>query len=230
MIRPQLVTFDAYTALVDSEAGLVPAVREACGDGVDAVHLSRAWRAKQLEYAQVSNSLQRGRIPFRVVTRRAMHYTFARAGIDLTAEQSAALEAAWDRLPPWPEAKATLAALRARGYRLGILSNGDEEMLRALAGASDIEFDHILSSDHAGHYKPHPSVYALPRERLRLEPGEVLHVAGSGNDVLGCKLAGLPCAWSNRHGDRMIDPGVRADHEMPDLSGLLPLLRDDPHG
>jgi 2-haloacid dehalogenase len=219
-----LITFDAYTALVDCEAGLVPAVREACGEAVDAVQLARAWRAKQLEYAQVSNSLQRGRIPFRLVTRRAMDYTFARAGVELTGEQSAALEAAWDRLPPWPEAKATLAELKARGYRLGILSNGDEEMLRALAGASGIDFDHILASDHAGHYKPHPSVYALPRERLRLEPREVLHVAGSATDVLGCKLAGLPCAWSNRHGDRMIDPGVRADREMRDLAGLLEFL------
>jgi 2-haloacid dehalogenase len=67
-------------------------------------------------------------------------------------------------------------------------------------------------------------VYALPRERLRLEPREVLHVAGSATDVLGCKLAGLPCAWSNRHGDRMIDPGVRADREMRDLAGLLEFL------
>ena len=224
MTRPALVTFDAYTALVDCEAGLVSAVREACGEEVDAVQLARAWRAKQLEYAQVSNSLQRGRIPFRIVTRRAMDYTFARAGVELTGEQGAALESAWDRLPPWPEAKATLAELKARGYRLGILSNGDEEMLRALAGASGIDFDHILACDHAGHYKPHPSVYALPRERLRLEPREVLHVAGSATDVLGCKLAGLPCAWSNRHGDRMIDPDVRADREMRDLAGLLEFL------
>ena len=224
MMTTNLVTFDAYTALVDCESGLVPAIRRACGEGVDAVQLARAWRAKQLEYAQMSNSLQRGRIPFRLVTRRAMDYTFARAGIELTGEQGAALEAAWDRLPPWPEAKATLAELKARGYRLGILSNGDEEMLRALAASSGIDFDHILASDHAGHYKPHPSVYALPRERLRLEPREVLHVAGSGNDVLGCKLAGLPCAWSNRHGDRMIDPGVRADREMHDLAGLLEFL------
>lgn len=221
MTRPALVTFDAYTALVDCQGGLAPAVREACGEAADAEQLARAWRAKQLEYAQISNSLQRGRIPFRLVTRRAMDYTFARAGIALTGEQGAALEAAWDRLPPWPEAKATLAELRARGYRLGILSNGDEEMLRALAGASGIDFDHILSSDHAGHYKPHPAMYALPRERLRLEPREVLHVAGSATDVLGAKLAGLPCAWSNRQGDLMLDPDVRADREMRDLAGLL---------
>jgi 2-haloacid dehalogenase len=224
MKRPALITFDAYTALVDCEAGLVPAIRRACGDAADAVGLARAWRSKQLEYAQVSNSLQLARIPFRLVTRRSMHYTFDRAGIALAGAQAAALEAAWDRLPPWPEARETLAQLRSRGYRLGLLSNGDEEMLRALALGIGFDFDTILASDHAGHYKPHPSIYALHRQRLGIADAEVLHVAGSGNDVLGAKLAGLSCAWSNRHGDRMIDPGVRADREMRDLAGLLEFL------
>jgi 2-haloacid dehalogenase len=224
MVTPRLITFDAYTALVDCESGLVPAIRGACGEGVDAVALARAWRAKQLEYAQLSNSLRRGRIAFRLVTRRAMDHTFARAGVGLAPEQGRALEAAWDRLPPWPEAPEVLEQLRARGFQLGLLSNGDEEMLRALARAIGFDFDHILASDHAGHYKPHPSIYALPRERLGFADADVLHVAGSGNDVLGAKLAGLACVWSNRHGDRVIDPNVRADREMRDLAGLLEFL------
>lgn len=38
----------------------------------DAPGLARSWRAKQLEYAQISNSLQRSRIPFRVLTSRGL--------------------------------------------------------------------------------------------------------------------------------------------------------------
>jgi 2-haloacid dehalogenase len=224
MKSPRLVTFDAYTALVDYEAGVVAAIRQVCGEGVDAQGLARAWRAKQLEYAQISNSLQRGRIPFRVLTHRSMDYVFARAGMALSIQQAEALEAAWDRLPPWPEAQATLAELRSRGYPLGLLSNGDEEMLRQLARSIGIEFDAILASDHAGHYKPHPAMYALPAQRLGLGASDVLHVAGSATDVLGARLAGLRCAWSNRNRDRMLDPDVRADHEMRDLAGLLEFL------
>lgn len=223
MTKPSLITFDVYTALFDVEQGISRAIEQACGK-VDALGLARAWRAKQLEYAQVSNSLQRGRIPFRLITRRSMAYAFARANVSLSNGQRDDLCAAWDRLPPWPEARETLLELRARGYSLGLLSNGDEEMLRALARAIDIDFDAVLASDHAGHYKPHPAMYLLPRQRMGLEPHQVLHVAGSPNDVLGCKLAGLPCAWSNRKGDLMIDPEVRADHEIPDLAGLLRFL------
>lgn len=222
MLRPRLVTFDVYTALVDIESGLVPAVREIFG-GTDAAAFVRLWRSKQLEYAQLSNSLQRERISFRTITRRALDYTMCRTGIAATMAQRAQLEAAWDRLPPWPEAPLTLAELPRRGYRLALLSNGDAEMLRALVSGWDVDFE-ILASDQAGHYKPHPAVYALPSRLLGVPPDEVLHVAGSGNDVLGCKLAGLRCAWSNRNADCMLDPEVRPDHELRDLSGLLRVL------
>ena len=222
MIRPALVTFDAYTALVDCERGLMAAL-ESVIPASPVIPLARAWRAKQLEYAQLSNSLARGHIPFRVVTRRALDYTLARAGIAASDAQRAVLEGAWDELPPWPEARATLSQLAARGYRLAILSNGDVEMLRALVGGWGVALE-ILGCDQAGHYKPHPSVYALPQRVLGVDPSLVLHVAGSGNDVLGARLAGLRCAWSNRNGDRVIDPDVRADHEMRDLSGLLEIL------
>lgn len=222
MTRPRLVTFDVYTALLDYESGLVPEVAKLRPD--DALAITRSWRAKQLEYAQISNSLNLGRIPFRVITRRALDYVFARAGQAPSEREAQALCAAWDRLPAWPEAAATLAELRSRGYELGLLSNGDEEMLRAAASFIGIEFDHVLASDHAGHYKPHPAMYALPAQRLGLRNEQVLHVAGSPTDVLGAKVAGMPCAWSNRNADRVLDPRGKPDHEMAHLSALLALL------
>jgi 2-haloacid dehalogenase len=234
-VRPALVTFDAYSALVDCQRGLAAALRAIIPDETGsrpgsppaqesrAAALARTWRAKQLEYAQVSNSLARERIPFRVVTRRALDYTLACAGIDASDAQRVELERAWDELAPWPEAKDTLSRLAARGYRLAILSNGDREMLRALTRGWDLPLE-LLGCDQAGSYKPHPSVYGLPGKVLGVHARDVLHVAGSGNDVLGAKLAGLRCAWSNRGGDRVIDPSVRADHEMHDLAGLLEIL------
>lgn len=197
----------------------MPAVAAVCG-AADARALVATWRAKQLEYAQVSNSLQRGHIAFRTLTRRALDYTFGRAGIALPAPAAEALVRAWDRLPPWPEAPAALAALERRGYPLAILSNGDEDMLRALAAGFDVRFEHVFAADQAGCYKPSPAIYALPLKALGLAAGDILHVAGSPTDVLGAKLAGLRCAWSNRRRDRMMDDAVRADHEMEDLGGL----------
>lgn len=227
MTAPRLVTFDVYSALVDYEGTLVPVVRDAC-PGLDAASFVRAWRAKQLEYAQLTNSLPGGRVPFRIVTRRSLDYTIARTGQRVADPERDRWMARWDELDPWPEAQATLATLKARGYCLAMLSNGDEDMLRTLAARILVKFDHIFASDNAGHYKPHPAIYALPATTLGIANDEVLHVAGSANDVLGAKLSGLRCAWSNRAADRLIDPSVTADEEMRDLTGLLNILEPLP--
>jgi 2-haloacid dehalogenase len=217
--RPRLFTFDVYTALFDHEASLVPVV-EACGIA-DAAALVRRWRAKQLEYAQLTNSLPGGRLSFRLVTRRALDHVLARAGREASERDRERCMRAWDELRPWPEAQGVLSGLAARGYELGLLSNGDEDMLRALASRLGVKIAHIFASDRAGAYKPHPSMYALPSRELGIGAADFVHVAGSGNDVLGARLSGLRCAWSNRAADVMIDPAVRPHYEMRDLSGLL---------
>ena len=122
MISARLVTFDFYTALVDYEGSLLPAVRQVCGPSAEPVQILRAWRAKQLEGALLSNSLQRGRVPFRELTRRALIYSFAKAGQPLSKTCIDDLVSAWDGLSPWPEAKSTLAELKARGYAVGAFS------------------------------------------------------------------------------------------------------------
>lgn len=220
--RPRLVTLDVYTALFDYAGTLVPVV-EACG-WANAGSLVRQWRAKQLEYAQLTNSLPGGRLPFRLVTRRALDYVLARLAQRASDEEVERCMRAWDELRPWPEAEAALGELAARGYELGMLSNGDEDMLRALASRLRVRIDHVFASDRACAYKPHPAMYALPAIELGIAPDELLHVAGAGNDVLGAKLSGLRCAWSNRTGDVMIDPAVRPDYEVRDLAGLLQVL------
>jgi 2-haloacid dehalogenase len=222
MPRPRLITFDVYTALFDYECTLVP-VAAACGIA-NAAAFVRQWRAKQLEYAQLTNSLPGGRLSFRLVTRRALDHGLARAGLRMSPRDIERCMAAWDELRPWPEAEAALSRLAARGYELGLLSNGDEDMLRALAARLAVHVRHIFASDRAGAYKPHPAMYALPARQLGIANADFVHVAGSGNDVLGAKLSGLRCAWSNRTGDVLIDSAVRPDYEMRDLGGLLEAL------
>lgn len=222
---PAAVTFDFYTALVDCQTSVAAVVREVCGDGVDAAAFARTWRAKQLEWAQLSNSLARGRIPFADCTRRALAYTCACTGAKLARDDVERLLEAWHRLKPWPEAQATLAKIKARGYRIAVMSNGDEAMLRAGVRCFDVAFDDIFSSEHAGVYKPHPAMYALPSRALGCAGVDVLHVAGSAIDAMGAKVAGLRCAWTNRGGDPPMLPDVLPDHEMRDLAGLLDILR-----
>lgn len=222
--RYQLITFDVYSALFDIESSLVPVVEGEFGTRVDPLAFVRMWRMKQLDQTLISNSLGRGRVSFRTTTGRALDYAIARAQLDATEAVREAMVMAWDALQPWPEAEDVLRTVKGRGYMMALLSNGDLDMLTALAGRLSTPFDRVFASDHAGYYKPHPSVYALPLKALGMQPQEVLHVAGGSTDVLGAKSAGLPCAWSNRLGDLVLDPGLRADHEFSNLRGLLALI------
>ena len=123
---------------------------------------------------------------------------------------------------PTPEANEVLATLAARGVRLAILSNGDQDMLEAIAARLETPFDHIFSSEQCGLYKPHPSVYAIPGQSIGAE--NYLHVAGSASDVVGARAAGVSCYWSNRQGDRVVLPDYAANYQGSDLTGVLAII------
>lgn len=225
MAKITLLTFDVYSALLDIQRGLAEAFASATHLEMDTVRpMVAAWRLKQMERAAASNSLGGRRTSFRDCTRKGLDYVCTRYDLSLSADVRESLVYAWDTLPLWPEADAAITEAKSKGYRLAILSNGDQDMLHAVASLFTTKFDYVLSSETAGYYKPHPSVYALPQDVLGITPAETLHVAGGHTDVLGAVAFGLPCVWSNKTGDAQIDPDYPPDWEIADLSHLAPLL------
>ena len=214
-----------YSALFDIAGSLTGHLREAAGlDEAQATQAFQVWRAKQLERAAISNSLALARTSFRECTRQALGYVERRFGLALDDASRQELVMAWDHLTPWPEAPRVLETLASRGYRLALLSNGDRDMLQALAASLAVPFAHIFSSEDAGTYKPHPAMYELPMRTPVLARAQVLHVAGGANDALGSAAAGLPCYWSNRTGDVPLDPAYAPAYQGRNLEGLLELL------
>jgi len=219
----ELITFDAYAALVDYRSSLLPVVEAIPGiDKEHAADFLELWRVRQLGAAAMSNALEQGRISFRDCTALALDYALKRHDLSVDSDARDELIQAWNPLTPWPEAGRVLTALKAKGYRLAILSNGDQDMLEALAAGFETPFDHILSSEQCGVYKPHPRVYGLPARELGIE--DYLHVAGSPNDAVGASAAGISCYWSNRLGDTVLLPAYPPDYQGPDLSGVLDVV------
>ena len=225
MNKPRLITFDVYSALLDVQNGMTQIFVEATSLLPDkAGSVVAAWRNKQLEWAAVSNSLGSSRISFRDCTRRSLDYVCQRNGLGLNANIKEQLVFAWDKLPLFPEADIAVVGLVAKGYQTAILSNGDQEMLEAVGGLFSVSFQHILSSETAGYYKPHPSVYALPDKLLGVPCKDTLHIAGGANDVVGAVAYGMPCIWSNRFSDVLTDTTYAPVCEIPNLSRLADLL------
>lgn len=212
-------------ALLDIEGSLVPLVADAFNIDTDkALTLVRMWRAKQMERAAASNALGLERTSFREATRLGLEYVVNRYELKIEPKNKDRLVLAWDSLDPWPEARSVIKQVKARGYQTAILSNGDQNMLDAVAAPFGSALDHVLSSESAGKYKPDPAVYALPANELGISALSVVHVAGSPNDVLGATACGMPCVWSNRSGDVLLDPAFPPLAEFPNLEGVLQFL------
>jgi 2-haloacid dehalogenase len=222
-MQPALITFDAYAALSDYRSSLLPVVENIPGLArIHSADFLEMWRVRQLGIAALSNVLQRGRIGFRECTALALDYTLKRYAIDVDVAAREQLVYAWYPLTTWPEADEVLAALAAKGYPLAILSNGDQDMLEALAAQLHTPFQHIFSSEQCGYYKPHPSVYAIPAKALGID--SYLHVAGSPNDAVGATAAGVTCYWSNRQDDCVTLPDYAPDYQGRDLRGILDIV------
>jgi len=220
-----LITLDVYSAVFDLEASLGPRLARAAGlDLETARRLVSAWHGHQITYYLMSNSLGQGRVLSRTVLRRALDVTLAEAGLACPDAERDTLIAAWDTLDPWPETAEVLTTVHQRGYPLALLSNGDEDNLRALAARLPVPMAGIHAGDRDGVYKPHPAIYALPLQAHHLSPEEILHVSGGMGDTHGALAAGLHCYWSNRRARRLYDPALQPTYEYPDLRGLLEVL------
>jgi len=227
-MTPELraVTFDVYSALYDTPRGLAAALGsllEQRGVAGDPLAVSRVWRTKQREYLLIANSLDREPASNRKAIEASVRYALRSLEPPLGADEVSALVGAWERLPPWPEAAEVLSEVRRRGLVLATLSNGDEDMLRALLANLPVAFD-ILISTQGGKFKPHPSAYRRALKMLGVDAGQLLHVAGAATDAAGATAAGIRTVWVNRQADAVIDARYIPAHQVTDLRGLLPLL------
>ena len=80
------------------------------------------------------------------------------------------LIATYATLAAFPEVPDTLRRLRAAGVATAILSNGTPAMLARLVEAARIAdcFDHLISVEEVGAFKPSPKVYQRAVDRLAL--------------------------------------------------------------
>jgi 2-haloacid dehalogenase len=188
------VVFDAYGTLFDIQS--VAAVTEEAFPGYGEL-IIQVWRIKQLEYSWLRSLMQRYQ-DFSVVTRESLGYTLRCLGLQSDAAVVDRIMEKYLHLDLYPDALATLAALRGR--KLAILSNGSTEMLTALVRNSGLEavLDATISVDAQKIFKPSPLAYALIEQRLGVSPAEVLFVSSNPWDACGARAFGLTVAWIER--------------------------------
>jgi 2-haloacid dehalogenase len=218
LLPPAVYVFDAYGTLFDVHSA-VARHREAIGMQAD--RLSEIWRLKQLEYTWV-RSLCGAYCDFAVLTADALDFAAEQCG-GISPALRNDLIAAYQRLDAYPEVKPTLMALRDKGARLAILSNGTRRMLQdAIAGAGlEGVFEAILSVDDVGVFKTAPQAYELVNRHMGVACTAVSFQSSNRWDIAGAVKFGFRAVWINRLGSRDEYHDLAPVAKLASLEGLL---------
>lgn len=219
---PSAVLFDAYGTLFDvySVGLLAEQLFPGRGD-----NLSLLWRDKQIEYTRLASMSGRYR-PFWELTRAGLRFACQRLGLALSADAEARLMNQYRHLSAFPENREVLAALKARGIRAGILSNGDPDMLGIAvrsAGLAEL-IDPVLSVHETRRFKTDPACYALGPRALGVPAAQILFVSSNGWDAIGATWYGYTTLWVNRNGlplEQLDTEPTRIGSSLRDVLGFF---------
>ncbi|WP_439138007.1 haloacid dehalogenase type II [Roseicyclus sp.] len=191
-MRVRALIFDVFGTCVDWRSAVAREVA-AVLPGVDATAFATAWRA---EYDPAMARIReggRGYVALDDLHRENLHRVAADFGV--TAPDD--LSHAWERLDPWRDVVAGLAALKAH-HIIAPCSNGSIALMTRLARHAGLPWDCILGAEIAQDYKPKPGVYLAACAALRLPPDQVMMVAAHNDDLVAARAAGLKTGFIPR--------------------------------
>ena len=184
--------FDFYGTVVDMQSGLTEAITpylRAKGSTLEPGRVVTWWRRTHFEASMIDALLT-------AITRRTARSASRPSTTPSNGPASptpprrspswSARSSACARSPTWSTRSTTL---KAHGYALVILSNGDPDMLERgvpYSGTAHL-FDRVISVAEAGAFKPHVATYRTACSLLGVEAEQVLFVANHAFDCVGAK-------------------------------------------
>ena len=195
--RFDALTFDCYGTLIDWETGLLAALPPvAPAEALLARfsrHEARLEAGPYLRYADVLAGCLRG------------------IGEDLGFTPSDEEVAAFSRSvidwPAFPDSAQGLARLQSR-FKLGVITNCDDDLFAASNRKLGVEFDWVITAEQAGGYKPRLENFEFAFARMDVPRERILHVAQSlFHDHVPAERLGLTSVWIDRRHGR---PGAGA--------------------
>ena len=218
------LAFDAYGTLFDVFS--VTALCEQLFPG-KGNQLAQIWRVKQLQYSLMRSLMGRHR-DFWGLTEDGLVYATNVLKLELTADKRGQLMDSYLSLAAFADVKPGLEALKKKGVKLAILSNGNPKMLEAAARSAGIIdlLDTIISVEEVKIYKVSPRVYNLGPERMKVNNPELGFVSANSWDINGAASASLRTFWIQRaSSDPAEELGFEADQVVKAITDLGPLLR-----
>ena len=193
----RLITFDCYGTLIDWEMGIIKALRgllPGLGDVND---------EKLLEmYGEIEVAIEAGPyLPYRVVLSRAAEQIAHRLDKTITPADAQRFPDCLRQWQPSPDTVAGLQKLADR-YKLGIISNVDDDLFAATHKLLQAPFEFIVTAQQVRSYKPSMNNFGEMIKRAGqagIRADEMLHAAQSlYHDIAPANSIGLKNVWVNR--------------------------------
>ncbi len=209
--------FDAYGTLFDVHSAVS---RNAALVGENAARVSEIWRNKQLEYSWTRTGMGRYR-DFWSLTTEALDFALEFVPGANKRARDVLLEA-YRTLDCYDEVPGVLKALKTRGLKTAILSNGSPDMLQSAVDSAGLGglLDDLFSVHDVGVFKTDFSTYAMVTDKYRIEPGAVSFQSSNRWDVAGASAFGFDVRWINRTGQPDEYRDLPPTDVLQDLNGL----------
>jgi 2-haloacid dehalogenase len=220
--RFEALTFDCFGTLIDWEAGIsrgLLALLSPHGVTPDTDELLEHFAGH--EAALEAGPYRR----YREILAEAARRVARGYGVEPAADAVADFAGSVGEWPAFPDSAAALTRLASR-FRLGVITNCDDDLFALSNRRLGVAFDWIVTAEQAGSYKPDPRNFEIAFERIGLPRERILHVAQSlFHDHVTAKSLGLATVWIDRRRDR---PGFGAtpqanstpDLTLPDMASL----------
>jgi phosphoglycolate phosphatase len=210
LLRPQVIIFDFDYTLADSSPGIVECVNYALSRlGLNPIPPARIRKTIGLSLPETCLAL---------TGRSDLGQEFTRLFILRADEIMVDMTEIMDSVPE------TIAALKKRGYRLGIVSTKFRRRIETILAREDLlePFDVIVGGEDVARYKPAPEGMKLAMQRLGCTPASSIYVGDSLVDLETAKRAGL------RFIALLTGPTTREEFPGDDIHQILERISDLP--
>jgi 2-haloacid dehalogenase len=222
--RFEALTFDCYGTLIDWETGLRDAFRPIlAAHGIDVDDEEDVL----VRYARHEAAAEAGPyLRYRDVLAAGLRGVAAELDFEPTPAEVGRFSGSVVDWPAFPDSAAALARLQER-FRLGVITNCDDDLFAASNATLGVTFDWLVTAQQVESYKPNEANFQVAFERLGLSRDRILHVAQSlFHDHVPAKRLGLSSVWIDRRHDRPgsgatpVVAGAAPDATFPDMASF----------
>jgi 2-haloacid dehalogenase len=216
-MRQKWVTFDCYGTLMDWQTGFRNALASVAEDRTD--ELVEAYHAAEAATEDEAPSRS-----YKDVLRLTLQRAAKTIGLPLDDQAANVLARRWAEMPIFPDTEAALAELRSDGWKLGVLTNCDDDLFERTRARFAVPIDMVVTAQQVGSYKPGLAHFEGFERRSGVDRARWVHAAVSWyHDMRPAEALGIKRVWVDREHSGH-DASIATAH-LHDLAGLPATLR-----